>query len=117
MADHGPLIGDAGVARDMADVIRAVITSEAWHDADGVPAQVEMLTLALCDGLSERPMRRIPSLKQLRGEQAVRERNAAIRRVFDGRNYLALAAEHNLSLRQIRRIVDDPRTERRRRKE
>ena len=114
MPDHGPLIGDAGVACDMADVIHATITSEAWRFDDDVHVRVEMLTLALCEALSVRAGRSIPSVAQLRGAMDVRERNAAVKREFDGHNYFALAMRHRLSVRQVRRLLDDPRSERRR---
>lgn len=35
------------------------------------------------------------------------ERRAAILRDFDGRNYAALAAEHGLSERRVRQILDE----------
>lgn len=113
MPDHGALIGDAGVASEMADVIHATLTSEEWRSAGEVRERVEMLTLALCDALSVRPGRSIPCAAQLRHDQDARERNAVMRRDFDGRNYLPLAVKHGLSVRQVRRILDDPRAERR----
>lgn len=112
MADADELISESGVARAIADAVRAALTAPDWPA--GVDAQAQRLTLRLCEALSVRGTVRIPSVPALRARRDVRRRNADITRRFDGRNYLALAAEYGLSPRQIRRLVDDPRAARRR---
>ena len=104
------------VVREMEGCIRAVLADPAWAAADR-EAQVRRLTDALCDALSMagRPVR-IPSAGVLRRRRDLRRRNDEIRAAFRGANYLELALDHGLTTRQIRRIVDDPRTRRRRQK-
>ena len=112
MPDAAALIAESAVAREIADAVRAVLTAPDWP-AD-VDAQVQRLTLHLCETLSVHTTVRVPSVQRLRAAQDMRRRNANIVRRFDGRNYLALAETYALSPRQIRRLVDDPRTRRRR---
>lgn len=100
------------IVREMEGCIRAVLAHPAWAAADR-EAQVRRLTDALCDALSiGRPVR-IPSADVLRRRRDLRRRNDEIRQAFDGTNYLEIALDHGLTTRQIRRIVDDPRTRRR----
>lgn len=104
------------LVREMEDAIRGVLSDPAWAAADR-EAQVRQLADALCDALSMdgRPVR-IPSAGVLRRRRDLRRRNDEIRRTFTGANYVQLALAHDLTTRQVRRIVDDPRTRRRRQK-
>lgn len=104
------------VVREMEGCIRAVLADPAWAGADR-EAQARLLTDALCDAICMhgRPVR-IPSAGSLRRRRDLRRRNDEIRRGFDGTNYMQLALKHGLTTRQIRRIVDDPRTRRHRQK-
>lgn len=98
--------------RAMEACIRATLSSPAWIGADP-EARIRLLVDALCDAMHTRTPIRIPRASAHRRHEDMRRRNAAVRRQFDGRNYAALALAHGLTERQIRRIVDTPRTRRR----
>ncbi len=65
-----------------------------------------LLIEALCRELHPLGQVQVPSVQALRETVERQDRDEAIRREFDGRNYQALARKHRRSKRQIRRIID-----------
>lgn len=106
----------APVAAAMERCIRAELDDPAWAAADR-DEQARRLVVALCAALHRPYGVRIPSLARLRLLAARERRDAEIRGAFGGRpgDYVALAADHGLTVRRIRHILDDPRQARRRR--
>lgn len=98
----------------MAEAIELTMASPAWAGALGDDdARAWMLLEALCERLHPIAPVDVPSVGSLRAAADRPGRDQAIRRDFDGRNYAVLARRHRLSTRQVRRIVDDGRRQRR----
>ncbi len=63
------------------------------------------IAIAICDRIHRPYGIYLPHGDVLRAHRARRGRNEAIRAAFNGRNLDDLATQHNLSVRQVRRIL------------
>ena len=98
----------------MARRLLATLASEQFAKAIDDDQRAWLLLLDLCDALH--PLGAVTVPPRARVVALVRriERDAAICAGFDGRNYAALAREHRLTTRQVRRIIERGRRARRR---
>ena len=92
----------------IASAVQETIRAPSWVAAESDEDRIWLLTAAVCDALT--PL--VPRWEAVRRELQQRNRNRDIQHDFDGRNYEDLAAGHELSTRQVRRIVDEPRKSR-----
>ena len=92
----------------IANAVREALRSQAWVTSGSDEDRIWLMTAAVCDALT--PL--VPRWEAVRRELQQRNRNRDIQHDFDGRNYEDLAAGHELSTRQVRRIVDEPRKSR-----
>lgn len=90
----------------MAAAVDSAMTDLRWQATLDDDERQWLLLEALCRELHPLGQVQVPSVQVLRETVARPDRDEAIRREFDGRNYQALARRHKLSKRQIRRIVD-----------
>ena len=65
-----------------------------------------MLTLFLCEAMEGPRSAYFPDPERVREALHRMMRNRDLRERFDGKNYDAMAAEYEISPRQVRRIVD-----------
>ena len=111
-AGRAPGWKSAGAA--LAAAVLDAIESAEWTSTTGAEHRAWLVTRQLAAALCCMSPLHVPSPDRLRSEAARLERDAAIARDFTGRNYHALAAEHELSVRHVRRIVQAHRAARRR---
>ena len=91
----------------LAEAIWRVITSAEWLAAVGRDDErVALLITGICDAIGDGRPVYLPSGFRVRALLQTAERDAAMRRAFDGTNYAALALRYGVSTRQVRRIVD-----------
>ena len=98
----------------MARAIVRTLSAPEWISTLDVEERAWLLLLDLCEAMHPLGAVSVPSRDQVIRIAARIERDAAIRREFDGRNYEALAAQYRLTTRQIRRVVHPKRHHRRR---
>lgn len=90
----------------IAQAVRACMRSPQWLRAlDDDHERVWLMVEAVCEALHSHGIRGIPSQAELRHEIDRAARDMAIIRAFDGRNHKALAEQHHITTRQVRRIL------------
>ena len=89
----------------MMERIMETLTSVEWCGAIGDEERAWMLLLDLSDVLHPISPVHVPSRDQIVEFVRRIERDAQIRREFNGANYEALARHYRLTTRQIRRIT------------
>lgn len=99
------LVDRSAPARRIAEAVRTVLGS---MDRDATTEQqTQEIVLAICRATCRHGPFRLPSPDYV----SIRMTRAnAVRRDFDGRNYQELASAHGVSVRTVRRILDDPRS-------
>ena len=105
-----PKHAEIAIWESLLDTLTSVEWCRTFDDED----RAWLLLLDLADRLHPISPIVIPSRRQITELAARLERDAAIAATFDGRNYDALAREHRLTTRQVRRIVERMRQMRRR---
>ena len=97
------------VVAEMIDMAVYVMSGARYRALAGEPiAQAELVVLALCDTL-HRPGRRgvyVPPADVVQAGLERHIRDKRIRAAFNGRNHAELAAEHGLTARTVRRILE-----------
>ena len=88
------------------DSLLDTLTAIEWHRTLDDEDRAWLLLLDLADRLHPLGPIVIPSRGQITRLLARLERDDDIAAGFDGRNYHALAREHRLTTRQVRRIVE-----------
>lgn len=95
------------VAAVMAGAIQRTLDSPAYMVAFGdAEERTWMLVEALCEELHPLGSVVVPSIGQVEKDLDRMLRDEAIWRAFDGLNYAELAAEHKLTTRTVRTIVE-----------
>ena len=90
----------------IAQAVRACMRSPQWLRAlDDDHERIWLMVEAVCEALHGQGIRGIPGRAELRHKIDRVARDMAIIRAFDGRNYEALAAQHHITPRQVRRIL------------
>lgn len=90
----------------IALAVRSCMRSPQWLRAiDDDHERVWLMVEAVCEVLHHHGIRGIPSRAELRHEIDRAARDMAIIQGFDGRNYEALAEQHHITTRQVRRIL------------
>ena len=86
---------------------RETLRSPAWLRATGNDDErAWLLTSNICDALACAGVAGAPTRAELLRMLHRIDRDDAICRAFDGKNYRALAEKHGLSVRTVRRIIE-----------
>lgn len=90
----------------MSIAVESAMSDLRWDGTLDKDERQWLLIEALCRELHPLGQVQVPSVQVLRETVKRQDRDEAIRREFDGRNYQALARKYGISKRQVRRVVD-----------